>query len=198
VIALLVSSGAAEIVLIALAVAWGLPLPLLPVQLLWLNLVTNGIQDVALAFEPAEGDVLGQRPRPPAEPVFEALMRQRTLLAAVVMGVVGFGLYEQLLARGWPLELVGNCRLEHCSVLASSPLRSPLLLAGTAAAFALHVVMMHWPLGQSLLGTAPLPPQQWLVELGLSLSVLLAVEIQKALRRHHAPASFPAGRRPSC
>jgi len=214
VIALLVSSGAAEIVLIALAVAWGLPLPLLPVQLLWLNLVTNGIQDVALAFEPAEGDVLGQRPRPPAEPVFEALMRQRTLLAAVVMGVVGFGLYEQLLARGWPLELarnalllqmvlfenmqIGNCRLEHYSVLASSPLRSPLLLAGTAAAFALHVVMMHWPLGQSLLGTAPLPPQQWLVELGLSLSVLLAVEIQKALRRHHAPASFPAGRRPGC
>lgn len=214
VIALLVSSGAAEIVLIALAVAWGLPLPLLPVQLLWLNLVTNGIQDVALAFEPAEGDVLSQRPRPPAEPVFEALMRQRTLLAAVVMGLVGFGLYQQLLARGWALEQarnalllqmvlfenvqIGNCRLEHRSVLVSSPLRSPLLLAGTATAFALHVVMMHWPVGQNLLGTAPLAPRQWLVELGLSLSVLLAVEIQKGLRRRAGPGNFPADRRRGC
>jgi Ca2+-transporting ATPase len=55
VIFLLVSTGAAEIVLFALALLAGLPLPLLAVQLLWLNLVTNGIQDVALGFEPAEG-----------------------------------------------------------------------------------------------------------------------------------------------
>ena len=59
VIYLLISTGAAELVLMALAVATGTPyLPLLPVQILWLNLVTNGIQDVALAFEPNEGGVL--------------------------------------------------------------------------------------------------------------------------------------------
>ena len=50
---------------VGLALAAGLPLPLLAVQLLWLNLVTNGIQDVALAFEPSEGDVLNRSPRPP-------------------------------------------------------------------------------------------------------------------------------------
>ena len=214
VIALLVSCGAAEIVLITLAVAWGLPLPLLPVQLLWLNLVTNGIQDVALAFEPAEGDVLQRRPRSPAEPVFERLMRQRTLLAALVMGLVGFGLYAQLLQRGWPLEQarnalllqmvlfenvqLGNCRLEQRSVFSSSPLRSPLLLAGTAAAFVLHLLMMHLPLGQRLLGTGPLPPGQWLVVLGLSLTLLVAVELQKAIRRGADRASSPAGRPPGC
>ena len=196
VIALLVSSGAAEIVLIALAVLWGLPLPLLPVQLLWLNLVTNGIQDVALAFEPAEGEVLRQRPRPPKEPVFDALMRQRTLLSALVMGVVGFGLYAHLLQAGWQLEEarnalllqmvlfenvhVGNCRLEHGSVLTSSPLRAPVLLIGTLSALALHGLMMALPLGRALLATGPLPAQQWLLQLALSLSVLLAVELQKA------------------
>jgi magnesium-transporting ATPase (P-type) len=58
VIYLLVSTGAAEVVLVLLSLAAGLSLPLLPVQLLWLNLVTNGIQDVALAFEPKEDDVL--------------------------------------------------------------------------------------------------------------------------------------------
>ncbi|MFW6153541.1 MAG: cation-translocating P-type ATPase, partial [Halobacteriota archaeon] len=55
---LLVSTGAAEVVLVLLAIIAGLPLPLTPVQILWLNLVTNGVQDVALAFEPEEGDVL--------------------------------------------------------------------------------------------------------------------------------------------
>ena len=55
VIFLLISTGAAELVLFSLALIFAMPLPLLPVQLLWLNLVTNGIQDVALAFEPGEG-----------------------------------------------------------------------------------------------------------------------------------------------
>ena len=65
VVFLLISSGAAEILLFVLAVATGLPLPLLPAQLLWLNLVTNGIQDVALAFEPGEGgNSIARRVRP--------------------------------------------------------------------------------------------------------------------------------------
>ncbi len=68
VIFLLVSTGAAELVLFLLALFTGQPLPLLAVQLLWLNLVTNGIQDVALAFEPAEGDELERPPRPPTSP----------------------------------------------------------------------------------------------------------------------------------
>ena len=202
VIALLVSSGAAEIVLIALAVGSGLPLPLLPVQLLWLNLVTNGIQDVALAFEPQEGTVLQQRPRPTDEPVFNRLMRQRTLLAALVMGLVGFALYAVLLHQGWELAAarnalllqmvlfenvqIGNCRLEQQSVFRQSPLQSPLLLAGTLTAFGVHVLMMHVPLGASLLATGPLPVQLWLVELGLSLSVLVAVELQKAWQQRRA------------
>jgi magnesium-transporting ATPase (P-type) len=100
VIYLLVSTGAAEILLIGLAVGTGLPLPLLPVQLLWLNLVTNGIQDVALAFEPGEGDALNRRPRSPHEPIFNQLMVERTVLAAAVMGGVGFTTYYWLLNTG--------------------------------------------------------------------------------------------------
>jgi hypothetical protein len=146
--------------------------------------------------------------------VFDQLMRQRTVLAALVMGLVGFGLYAALLERGWPLAdarnalllqmvlfetvQIGNCRLEHDSVFSASPLRSPLLLLGSAAAFGLHLLMMHLPWGQRLLGTGPLPLQQWLVELGLSLSVLLAVELQKASCRRADRGSSPAGRPPDC
>ena len=71
-------------------------------------------------------------------------------------------------------------------------------VAGIAAAFGLHVVVMHVPWGQQLLGTGPLPLQQWLVELALSLSVLLAVELQKALQRHADRGSSPVGRPPGC
>ena len=100
VIYLLISTGAAEVVLVGLALLAGLPLPLLAVQLLWLNLVTNGIQDVALAFEPSEGDVLNRAPRPPSEPIFNRLMIERTIVAAFVMGLVGFGCFL-VDATGW-------------------------------------------------------------------------------------------------
>jgi len=65
VIYFLVSTSGAEVVVVTLAVAFGLPLPLLPVQLLWLNLVTQGMQHVALAFERKEDDILARPPRPP-------------------------------------------------------------------------------------------------------------------------------------
>jgi magnesium-transporting ATPase (P-type) len=198
VITLLVSTGAAEIVLIGLAVAGGLPLPLLPVQLLWLNLVTNGIQDVALAFEPGEGDVLRRPPRPPREPIFNSLMIGRTLLAAAVMGGVAFGTFFRLLDAGWGLEEarnvllllmvlfenvhLGNCRSETRSVFRLSPLRSPVVLIGTAMAVLLHVLMMHLPIGHALLGTGPVNLVVWLRLIGLSLSVLVVIEIDKARR----------------
>lgn len=199
VIYLLVSTGAAEIVLIALTLLAGLPLPLLPVQLLWLNLVTNGIQDVALAFEPGEGDLLRRRPRAPGEPIFDGLMVQRTLLAAALMGGVAFACFALLLEQGWSLPQsrnavlllmvlfenvhIGNCRSETRSVFQLSPLGSPVLLAGTLAALGLHLLMMQLPLGRDLLETAPLEPGLGLRLFGLSLTVLLPIELHKLLRR---------------
>ncbi|MDJ0732864.1 MAG: HAD-IC family P-type ATPase [Nostocaceae cyanobacterium] len=198
VIYLLVSTGAAEIVLIALAVATGLPLPLLPVQLLWLNLVTNGIQDVALAFEPSEGNVLHRRPRPPREPIFNQVMVERTLIAAVVMGTVSFGAFQWMLNQGWSefsarnaiLLLmvlfenihIGNCRSEDKSIFHMSPLRSPVLLVGTIVAFSIHVGMLYLPLGQAFLYTEPVSVNTWIMLIGLGLSVMVASEVHKLVR----------------
>jgi magnesium-transporting ATPase (P-type) len=72
VIFLLASTGAAEIVLVFLALLFGMPLPLFPLQLLWLNLVTNGIQHIALVVEPEEGHELGRAPRSPGVPAHHA------------------------------------------------------------------------------------------------------------------------------
>lgn len=199
VIYLLISTGAAELVLMALAVATGVPyLPLLPVQILWLNLVTNGIQDVALAFEPSEGGVLERKPRPPQERIFNQLMIERTVVAALVMGLAGFFTFRWMLpegateadvlaARNALLLLmvlfenvhIGNCRSETKSALLLSPLRSPILLAGAITALSIHVAAMYLPWGQALLGTAPLEAGQWLILLAIALIIFPSMELHK-------------------
>ncbi|WP_417734824.1 cation-translocating P-type ATPase [Rosistilla oblonga] len=199
VIYLLISTGAAELVLMTLAIATGTPyLPLLPVQILWLNLVTNGIQDVALAFEPNEGGVLKRKPRSPSERIFDQLMIERTVVAALVIGGIGFLTFRWFLpegateaqaasARNALLLLlvlfenvhIGNCRSETKSAFSLSPLRSPILLGGTLAAFGIHFIAMHTSLGQSLLGAEPLPLHQWGVLLLLALTILPIMELHK-------------------
>lgn len=199
VIYLLISTGTAELVLMTLAVATQTPvLPLLPVQLLWLNLVTNGIQDVALAFEPSEGDVLKRKPRAPRERIFNRIMIERTLIAAGVMGIAGFLTFRAFLphnptaeqaaaARNILLLLmvlfenvhIGNCRSETKSAFVMSPLRSPILLIGTLTAFLLHVTVMHTPWGRSVLDTQPIPLDVWLLLLPIALCLLPAMELHK-------------------
>jgi Ca2+-transporting ATPase len=111
VILMLVTTGIAEVLLFLLAIPLGLPMPLLPVQLLWLNLVTNGIQDVALAGEKREGDELQRPPRRPREPIFDAIMIRRILVTVAVMGFGGFGLFYWLLAQGYEVSQARNLLL---------------------------------------------------------------------------------------
>ncbi len=200
VVFLLVSTGAAEILLVACAVFSGLPLPLLAVQILWLNLVTNGIQDVALAFEPHEGDVLARKPRPPGEAVFDRLMIERVVLSALVMGGTTFLVFRYLLAAGWAVDAarnvalmlmvlfemvqIGNTRSERLSLLRLSPFRNPLLLLGTVLAFLMHLGALYFPPARALLGTAPIEPATLAALAGLSLTTAVAIELHKILRRH--------------
>jgi magnesium-transporting ATPase (P-type) len=204
VIYLLVSTGAGEVALVLLALAAGLPLPLTPVQLLWLNLVTNGIQDVALAFEPEEGDALARNPREPDEPIFNRLMIERVAVAAAVMGVFGFAAFVWLLDSGlgeaavrnqvlllfvlFEIVNIGNARSETRSIFTLSPLRSPILLAATSIAFLVHLAAMYAPPVQAVLETAPVPIEQWGVLAALSLTLALALEVHSFLWRRRAEA----------
>lgn len=108
VVHLLISTGAGEIVLFLMSLLFGLPIPLTAIQLLWLNLVTNGIQDVALAFEPGEGDELTKPPRNPDEPIFNRVMIERVLLSAIVIGLVAFLSFYYLLSTGMSVDAARN------------------------------------------------------------------------------------------
>ena len=94
---LLISTGAAEILLFLLSLFTSQPIPLTAVQLLWLNLVTNGIQDVALAFEGPEKDLMKRKPRDPKEGIFNRQMIQQTLLSGITMGLLAFVVFSYTL-----------------------------------------------------------------------------------------------------
>lgn len=196
---LLISTGAAELVLFLLSVALNTPLPLTPVQLLWLNLVTNGIQDVALAFEKGEPGVLRRRPRAPNERIFNRLMIEEVLTAGLYMGAVAFGVFAVLTgpmgldapaARNLLLLLLVlfenvhafNVRSETRSVFRVPLSANPLLVGAVFVAQAVHIVSMFVPGWRDILGIEPVPFTTWVILLVITLSMVLVVEAYKHLR----------------
>jgi len=198
VIFLLISTGAAELVLFSLALFMGMPLPLLAVQLLWLNLVTNGIQDIALAFEPSEGDELKKPPRSPKEPIFNRLMVERVVISALTMGITAFLVFQWLLNSGFSLDEarngtlllvvlfenvhVFNCRSETTSIFKQKFFRNRILLMGTLAAQLIHIGAMYTPGLNTVLNIQPISFEHWLELFALAFTVLIAMEIHKWLR----------------
>jgi magnesium-transporting ATPase (P-type) len=195
VVYLLIAAGVAEVLTVGLAVLVGLPLPLLPVQLLWLNLVTNGIQDVGLAFERGHGDELRMQPRQPDESVFDRLMIERGLLAGFWMAGLGFLAFVGMLEAGLPVESARNqllllmvlmqnvdafnARSETRSVFRLPLRNNPVLVLGVSAALLLHISAMHVPLMQRVLGLAPLDDVERAVLPLMAISLLLVMELHK-------------------
>jgi magnesium-transporting ATPase (P-type) len=196
VVYLLIAAGIAEVLTVGLAVIAGLPLPLLPVQLLWLNLVTNGIQDVGLAFERGHGDELLARPRQPGEPLIDRLMIERGLLAGLWMSLLGFTWFAVSLQAGVPIaharnELLllmvlmqnvdaFNARSETRSVFGLPLRNNPLLTVGVLTALLLHVAAMYLPPLQGVLRVAPLTASEWIIMPLAALSLLAVMEAHKA------------------
>lgn len=194
VVYLLISTGAAEVFLFLLSTALGMPMPLTAVQLLWLNLVTNGIQDVALAFEPAEGDEMRKPPRRPEEGLFNRLMLERVLLSAFVVGGLSFICFSNFLAAGMDVYSaqnstllllvlfenvqVFNSRSETLSVFRHA-LNNKLLIGGTLLAQGVHIAAMYWPAMQPVLGVHPVSLEHWTNLLVVAFSILLVMELHK-------------------
>ncbi len=201
VIALLISCGAAEIFLFTVSLLFGLPLPLTAVQLLWLNLVTNGPQDVALAFEAGEPDAMTRKPRKPTEGIFDSMMVQQTIVSGLVMGLVAFAAWywwlsagvEEAQARNLLLLLmvflenvhVFNCRSERRSAF-TVPLRNNrILIFGVLAAQGIHILSMYVPATQHALKVAPVSLQEWGALLLLASIMLITMEIFKMVKKEN-------------
>jgi magnesium-transporting ATPase (P-type) len=200
VIYLLISTGAAEIILFLVSISAGLPLPLLAVQLLWLNLVTNGIQDVALAFEGGEPGAMKRPPRKPSEKIFNLLMINQTIVAGATIGFIVFGLWyylnhytqmDEMHARVLVLLLmvfmqnfhVFNARSERISAFKIPIKRNIILVFGVISAQGIHMLSMQIPFMQNILRIEPITFSEWLYILALAVPILLVMELFKYCSR---------------
>ena len=167
----LLATGVAEIAMFLGAVAFGLPMPLTAVQLLWLNLVTNGAQDVMLGFGRGESDELQQPPRRPDDPILNRSALALMVPPALAMTVLALLMVNWADARSMPLADIQNgvlllvvlfqnafvlCMRSERRPLWREPLISnPWLLLGVGFALGLQLLAMNWTPLQTVLGTAP-------------------------------------------
>lgn len=177
----------------------GLPMPMIAVQLLWLNLVANGFQDVALAFEPKEGGELSVKPRSPQEPVFDKHIIEHVLVVGSWMGLVAFLNFQWTLDQGQSIEearnltlmlmvLFGNIhalnsRSESRSLFSIPLLGNPFLMLAVPLAQLAHIGAMYTPVLSDVLQIQPISVKEWLQLLAFAMSLLAVEELHKILIR---------------
>jgi Ca2+-transporting ATPase len=198
----LLSSNAGEVVAITAGLLLGGPLIFLPTQILWMNLVTDGVTAVALGLEPAEGDQMREPPREPDAPILGAGGVGLILAFGVYTGAASLWLFHTLLPLGVDLArtaaFTGMIVFEKVSVFAFRSLRrpcwrigwasNPLLLGALAITIGVQVAAVYWPPLQVLLRTVPLGLDHWATIAALALPLVVVPEIVKTVRSRGAPA----------
>jgi len=190
------TSNAGEIWVMFLGPFVGLAIPLLPVQILWINLVTDGFPGLALGVEPAEPDVMERKPRPPDESIFAQGVWQQVIFIGLLMGflTLGLGVWGEANGRPWQTMIfttlallqLGNAlaiRSERQSFFTLGPGTNKPLLWTVILTAALQILIIYWEPLQNLLHTEALSAAELGIVLVVSTGVFLAVEIEKLVRR---------------
>ncbi|MGJ0453856.1 MAG: HAD-IC family P-type ATPase [Methylocystis sp.] len=203
---ILPTNGGEGLTVIA-AIAMGETLPVTPVQILWINLITAVTLGLALAFEPPTKGVMLRPPRPSGEPILSRYFVWRIVFVSFMMLIATFGLYELEKARGMGLDsarTVAVNTLVACEVaylfnarfLSESSLSlkglfgSRAVLISVAIVVVLQAMFTYAPFMQALFNTTPLDPEIWWHIAGASVVLFLLVEVEKAIFR--SPAAAPA------
>lgn len=197
----ILATNSGEIWLMLSAPLIGMPLPLLPLQILWLNLVTDGLPALALGVEPAEKDVMRRPPHPPGESVFARGLGVHVLWVGLLMGLLSLGagfLYWSSGNAHWQTMLfttlafsqmahVMAIRSERQSLFRLGFFSNRPLLGAVVLTFVLQLALVYVPALQTFFSTSALSPMDLAVTVGLSLIVFMAVEIEKWLSRRARP-----------
>jgi len=208
----LFSCNLSEILTVFVAVMVGGPAPLHPLQILWLNMITDVFPAMALALERSSGGVMSRPPRDPAEPLLpkgmvKLVIWQGALLAAVTLGAFAYTLYfggessaDHDRAVTVAFLTLGLAQLFHTfnvrsrrQSLISGLFRNWWLWAAVAFCFVLQIAAVHTPLLNRVLHTVPLSASDWTLVLGFSIAPVVLTEILKALFRSRAAPQRSTG-----
>jgi Ca2+-transporting ATPase len=204
VIQYLLATNTGEIMVYIFTILAGMPIPLLPVQILWINLVTDGFSTVPLALEPKEEGILEEPPRNPRAPVVDRGMVGRIAFVSLFMLAGTLGIYYWGLrnvsvsqARTYAFVVMAlfqvfnalNVRSERLSLARLGILSNPHMFAGATASVLAQVAAVHLGFFQVIFRTVPLSSSEWALAVLVSSSIFAAEEIRKALwgaasRRH--------------
>ncbi|MFZ2881572.1 MAG: HAD-IC family P-type ATPase, partial [Candidatus Moraniibacteriota bacterium] len=197
VILYLFSTALGETLIIVLAMFLGLPIPLLATQLLWLNLVTDGFLDVALAMEPKGEGLLDKKYTQKQTSLIDRLMLIRMFSMAIPMAIgtlIVFNQYFQNdLQKAWTISLtlmavfqwfnVWNCRSHTKSIFNSNPFSNKFLIGATSLVMVLQIFAVYNPFFQKFLRTVPLEFKEWVYIILISFSIIVIEEIRKLIYR---------------
>lgn len=195
-----VSCGIPKVIIYILAIMFGLPVPFNASQLLWLNVMTEGVQNIFLAFERQEGNEMTKPPRKPEEPIFNDIMTKRCALLISVITVLCISVYYSLTnilhyshtkSASMLLMLfvfiqnlqVLNSRSENISIVKHSIKNNKKLLLGITCAVGIHLFATHNAILSKILRIEPLALREILVMFGLALVVIVVSEIEKFIRK---------------
>ena len=194
----LISCGVAEVVFFLISILLNLPMPLVAIQLLWLNVVTDGIQDFALSFEKGTKDILKQPPIKPQESIFNKTLLQEILVAGGIIGIIVLIVWYYLIdvvamdtemARGYIMCLmvfiqnihVFNCRSEDKSAFKVPLKNNWLIVGGVVCSIILQIIVMEVPFLSQFLQTTSIPFINLVYLFLIACSILVLVEIYKRI-----------------
>ncbi len=177
----------------------GTVLPILPIQILWINMATVAVLGLVLALEAGEPDIMRRPPRDPRAPILTRTLAWRTLLVGVLILIAAFGLFELELRLGSSVELARtvavnvvvmvevfylfNCRSLTQSMFKIGALSNPWLFVGAIGMIVLQLLFTYVPFMNQLFSTAPIGLKDWGLILAASLIGYLIIELEKWLRR---------------
>jgi cation-transporting P-type ATPase F len=204
------TNGGEGLVLLV-AILFGMALPILPVQILWINMTTAVLLGMTLAFEPKEAGIMARPPSDPAARILDRMMIERIALVSALLCVAVMAAYEWQLALGataaqarttavavivfGELFYLFNCRSLSCSFVSLGLFSNRWVWGGAAAMAAAQVLFTYVPAMNRLFGSEPLPPSAWVMVLGFGLAVSFVVGLQKAMRRSPSALTAPGPRR---
>lgn len=197
VIAFLLATNAAEVAIFFVSILFGLPLPLIPAQILWINLVTDGTSDIALSLEPAESNVMNRAPEHPNAPLLDRHLLGQIIFSGIIMTISTVSVFGYVMKMGGELQYARTMAftlLAVTSLISVWSFRSlkqmigkrgiwqnPWVIVSMTFSLALQMSAIYVPSFRRFFDTVPLSLTDWLIIISVALVSVAVIDLRKLI-----------------